>query len=41
VPLDLLNELGIVPTHPPQSIYELDRAHLDALLPALNLGFAA
>lgn len=40
VPLDRLKELGIVPTHPPQSIYELSRAHLDALLPTLNLGFA-
>jgi ribosomal protein S18 acetylase RimI-like enzyme len=39
--LDELRGIGIIKGHPPQSIFELSRAHLDALLPRLNLGFAA
>jgi len=41
-PIELaeLRDLGIIKGHPPQSIFELSRAHLDALLPRLNLGFA-
>lgn len=40
VGLDELRGLGIIKVHPPQSIFELSRTHLDALLPRLNLGFA-
>lgn len=40
VSLDELRQMGIVPGHPPQSIFELSRPHLDLLLPRLNLGFA-
>jgi hypothetical protein len=32
--------MGVLPSHPPQSIFELPRAHLDLLLPRMNLGFA-
>lgn len=39
VSLDELRQMGIVPGHPPQSIFELNRQHLDVLLPRLNLGF--
>jgi hypothetical protein len=35
-----LRQMGIVPGHPPQSIFELSRHHLDLLLPRMNLGFA-
>jgi predicted nucleic acid-binding protein len=38
--LDELRDFGIIKGHPPQSIFELSRAHLDAMLPRLNLGFA-
>jgi predicted nucleic acid-binding protein len=40
VTLDELRSFGIIPGHPPQSIFELSREHLDALLPRMNLGFA-
>ncbi|MEA3092187.1 MAG: hypothetical protein QOJ04_3529 [Caballeronia sp.] len=40
ITLDELRDLKIIPGHPPQSIFELSRAHLDALLPRMNLGFA-
>ncbi len=40
VPLDMLRQIGIVPGHPPQSIFELTRPHLEVLLPQLNLGFS-
>jgi ribosomal protein S18 acetylase RimI-like enzyme len=39
--LDELRNIGVIPGHPPQSIFELSRIHLDALLPRMNLGFAA
>ncbi|AWM01540.1 GNAT family N-acetyltransferase [Bradyrhizobium amphicarpaeae] len=40
-PIELteLQDFGIIKGHPPQSIFELSRAHLDVLLPRLNLGF--
>jgi hypothetical protein len=40
-PIELaeLRDFGIIKGHPLQSISELSRAHLDALLPRLNLGF--
>jgi len=40
-PIELveLRDLGIIKGHPPQSIFELSRENLDALLPRLNLGF--
>jgi hypothetical protein len=38
--LDELRDIGIIPGHPPQSIFKLSRAHLNALLPRMNLGFA-
>jgi ribosomal protein S18 acetylase RimI-like enzyme len=41
VSLDELRQMAIIPGHPPQSIFELNRSHLDTLLPRLNLGFAA
>jgi hypothetical protein len=40
VTLEELRELGIMGKHPPQSIFELKRTHLDALLPRMKLGFA-
>jgi GNAT superfamily N-acetyltransferase len=40
ITLDELRRLGVIPGHPPQSIFELSRLHLDALLPRMNLGFA-
>jgi hypothetical protein len=40
ITLDELRDLGIIPGHPPQSIFELSREHLDALLPRMHLGFA-
>jgi hypothetical protein len=40
IELDELRGFGVIPTHPPQSIFELSRPHLDALLPRMNLGFA-
>ncbi|HEY5305206.1 MAG TPA: GNAT family N-acetyltransferase [Pseudolabrys sp.] len=36
-----LCDLGIINGHPPQSIFELERARVDALLPRLNLGYRA
>jgi GNAT superfamily N-acetyltransferase len=36
-----LRALGVISGHPPQSIFELDRVKIDALLPRLNLGFRA
>jgi hypothetical protein len=41
ITLDELRNLGVIPGHPPQSIFELSRKHLDVLLPRMNLGFAA
>jgi ribosomal protein S18 acetylase RimI-like enzyme len=41
ISLDELREIGIIRTHPPQSIFEIARVHLDALLPRMNLGFSA
>jgi hypothetical protein len=38
--LDELRDIGLIPGHPPQSIFKLSRAHLNALLPRMNLGFA-
>lgn len=35
-----LQNFGIIRGHPPQSICELDRTQINALLPRLNLGFA-
>jgi hypothetical protein len=40
VTLDELRSLGVIPGHPPQSIYELTQERLNALLPRMNLGFA-
>jgi hypothetical protein len=40
ITLDELRNLGVIPGHPPQSIFELSREHLGALLPRMNLGFA-
>ena len=37
--LDELRSLGVVPGHPPQSIFELSQEHVDALLSRMNLGF--
>ena len=37
--LDELRGLGVVPGHPPQSIFELSQEHVDALLSRMNLGF--
>jgi GNAT superfamily N-acetyltransferase len=34
-----LRAAGVIAGHPPQSIFELSPAHLNALLPRLNLGF--
>jgi hypothetical protein len=34
-----LRSLGVVPGHPPQSIFELSQEHVDALLSRMNLGF--
>lgn len=34
-----LIELGVMTENPPQSIFEIRRLQLDALLPRLNLGF--
>ena len=41
IELDELCNLGVIPGHPPQSIFELSREHLDALLLRMDLGFAA
>lgn len=38
--LDELRTLGVMPGHPPQSIFELKPAHTDALLQRMNLGFS-
>jgi hypothetical protein len=40
ITLDELRSLGVIPGHPPQSIFELSRKHLDVLLPRMNLEFA-
>ena len=40
ITLHELRNLGVIPGHPPQSIFELSREHLGALLPRMNLGFA-
>jgi hypothetical protein len=40
ITLDELRSFGVIPGHPPQSIFKLSREHLDALLPRMNLGFA-
>jgi len=34
-----LRHVGVFRGHPPQSVFELTREHLDALLPRMNLGF--
>ncbi|HEX4407546.1 MAG TPA: GNAT family N-acetyltransferase [Xanthobacteraceae bacterium] len=39
ITLDELRILGVMPGHPPQSIFELSQEHLNALLPRMNLGF--
>jgi predicted nucleic acid-binding protein len=41
ISLDELRKIGLIRTHPPQSIFEISRAHLEALLPRMNLGFSA
>jgi len=40
ITLDELRTLGVIPGHPPQSIFELSQHHLRALLPRMNLGFS-
>jgi hypothetical protein len=40
ISLDELKTMGAMAAHPPQSISELTRDHLDLLLPRMNLGFA-
>lgn len=40
ITLNELRMLGVIPGHPPQSIFELSRKHLDVLLPRMDLGFA-
>ena len=40
ITLDELRSMGVIPGHPPQSIFELSQARLHALLPRMNLGFA-
>lgn len=40
IPLRELRQIGIIPGHPPQSIFELARAHLSALLQRFALGFS-
>jgi ribosomal protein S18 acetylase RimI-like enzyme len=40
ISLDELRGIGIIRMHPPQSIFEISRVHLDALLPRMNLGFS-
>lgn len=39
ITLDELRAIGVIPGHPPQSIFELGQKHLEALLPRMNLGF--
>lgn len=40
ITLDELRGLGVIPGHPPQSIFELSGEHFDALLPRMRLEFA-
>ena len=40
IEFNVLRKLGVIPGHPPQSIFELNRNHVDALLARANLGFA-
>lgn len=40
ISLDELQEIGIIRTHPPQSIFEISRPNFRALLPRMNLGFS-
>jgi ribosomal protein S18 acetylase RimI-like enzyme len=40
ITLDELRRLGVIPGHPPQSIFELSQGHLNVLLDRMNLGFA-
>ena len=40
ITLDELRKLGVIPGHPPQSIFELSQGHLNVLLDRMNLGFA-
>lgn len=40
IALEELRSLGVIPGHPPQSIFELSQGHLNALLPRMSLGFA-
>lgn len=39
ITLNKLRMLGVIPGHPPQSIFELDQSHLGELLERMNLGF--
>ena len=41
ISLEELREIGAIKGHPPQSIFEVSRAHLETLLPRMNLGFSA
>lgn len=41
ISLDELRQMRIIPGHPPQSIFELNRTHIDILLHRMNLGFSA
>jgi ribosomal protein S18 acetylase RimI-like enzyme len=41
IALDGLRALGIMSGHPPQSIFEVSRSHVDALLARITLGFSA
>jgi hypothetical protein len=40
ISLDELNAIGIIRTHPPQSIFEISHFNFKALLPRMNLGFS-
>ncbi|HEY8264916.1 MAG TPA: GNAT family N-acetyltransferase [Methyloceanibacter sp.] len=40
ISLEELRTLGVVPSHPPQSIFELSGTHIDALLRRMNLWFS-
>lgn len=40
ISLEELRTLGVIPGHPPQSIFELSGGHIGALLGRMNLGFS-
>jgi len=40
ISLKELRDFGVIPGHPPQSIFEIDQNHLQAMLPRMRLGFA-